>query len=76
MQKKLLQLKNIEKHLLPQFFNTIQSNLSTKCIQNLFLKDYTSKHVGPILSYKGFLSILTLKTILNTNIDGILSYCW
>ena len=35
-------------------YNT--SNLSTECIQNefLFLKDCTSKHVGPIVSYKGF----------------------
>ena len=49
-------LKNIEKILLPQFVNIIQSNLSTECIQNqfLFLKDCTSKHVGPIVSYKGF----------------------
>ena len=33
----------IEKHLLPQFVNTIQSNLSTECIQNQFqfLKDCT-----------------------------------
>ena len=43
----------IERHLLPQFVNTIQSNLSTECIQSqfLFLKDCTSKHVGPIVSY-------------------------
>ena len=38
-------------------YNTIQCYLSTECIQNrffLFLKDCTSKHVGPIVSYKGF----------------------
>ena len=35
-------------------FNTIQSNLLTECIQVQFLKDCTSKHVGPIVSYKGF----------------------
>ena len=43
-------LKNVEKHLLSQFVNTIQSNLSTECLQNqfLFLTDCTSKHVrGP-----------------------------
>ena len=38
------------KHLLPQFFNTIQSNLLTECIQDQFLKDCSSKHVGPIVS--------------------------
>ena len=49
----VLKKKDIEKHLLLQFVNTIQSNLSTECIQNqfLFLKDCTSKHVGPILSF-------------------------
>ena len=37
-------------------YNTIQCYLSTECIQNkfLFLKDCASKHVGPIVSYKGF----------------------
>ena len=57
-------------------YNT--SNLSTQCIQNqfAFLKDYTSNHVGPIVSYKGFYGILSFKTIRNTNVDGILSYCW
>ena len=37
-------------------YNTIQCYLSTECIQIqfLFLKDCTSKHVGPIVSYKGF----------------------
>ena len=29
------------KHLLPQFFITIQSNLLTECIQDQFLKDCT-----------------------------------
>ena len=40
-------LNNIEKHLLPQFIGTIQSNLSTEWIQNqfLFLKD--CKHQNP-----------------------------
>ena len=44
------------KHLLRQFVNTIQSNLFTECIQEqfLFLKDCTSKHMGPIVSYRGF----------------------
>ena len=42
-------LRTFEKHLLPQFVNTIQSNLFTECIQNqfLFLKDCISIHVGP-----------------------------
>ena len=31
------------------------------------------KTCGPIVSYKGLLGILTLKTILNSNIDEILS---
>ena len=32
------------------------NNLSTECIQDqfLFLKDCASKHVCPIVSYKGF----------------------
>ena len=59
------------KLLLPQFSNTLQRNLLTECIQDQFLKDCTSKHMGPIVSYKGFYGILTLKTILNSNIDGI-----
>ena len=66
-------------HSLSVQYNTIQCYLSTECIQNhffVFLKDCTSKHVGPIVSYKGFYGILTLKTILKTNIGGILSYCW
>ena len=63
------------KNLLPEFFNTIQSNLFTECIQDQFRKDCTSKHVGPIVSYEGFLGILTLKAVLNSNIEGILSYC-
>ena len=48
---------NIEKHLLPQFVNPIQSNLFLECIQNqfLFLKDCSSKHVGRIVRYKCFL---------------------
>ena len=37
------------KHLLPQFFNEIQSNLFTECIQDQFLKDCTSKHLVPII---------------------------
>ena len=72
-------IENIKKHLLPQFVITMQSNLFIECIQNQFqfIKNCTSKHVGPIIvSYKGFYGILTLKTVLNTNIDGILSYCW
>ena len=64
------------KHLLPQFFNGIQSNLLTECIQDIFLKDCTSKHAGPIVGYKGFYGILALNTIFYTNIDGILCYCW
>ena len=39
-------------------YNAIQCYLSTECTQNqffiLFLKDCTSKHMGPIVSYKGF----------------------
>ena len=71
-------IENIYCHSLSVQYNTIQCYLSTECIQNqfLYLKDCTSKHVGPIVSYKGFEGILTLKTILNTNIDSILSYCW
>ena len=48
------------KNLLPQVFNTIQSNLLTEYIQDQFLKDCTLKHVGTIVSYKGFYGILTL----------------
>ena len=44
------------------------------CLQDQFLKDCTSKHVGPIVSYKGFNGILARKIILNSNNDGILSY--
>ena len=49
-------IQNVEKHLLPQFVNTIQSNLFIECIQIrfLFLNDCRSKHVGQIVSYKGF----------------------
>ena len=64
-------LEHIETHLSPHLFNTIQNNLFTECIQDLFLKDSTSKHVIPIASYNGCYGILTLKTILNSNIDGI-----
>ena len=48
------------KHLLPQFVSTIQYNTMLfvyRMYTNrffLFLKDCTSKHVGPIVSYKGF----------------------
>ena len=42
------------KHLLPQFFNTIQNNLLTEYIKDEFLKDCTSKHVTQILSYGSF----------------------
>ena len=44
---------NIEtlKHLLPKYYNTIKSNLLTESIQDQFLKDCTSKQVGPIVSY-------------------------
>ena len=47
---------NIYCHSLSVQYNTTQCYLSTECIQNqfLFLKDCTSKHVGPIVSYKGF----------------------
>ena len=69
-------LKYIETLLFPQFFDTIQSNLFTECIQDQFLKDCTSKHDGSIAGYRGFMGILTLKNVLNSNIDGILSYCW
>ena len=44
-------LKNLEKYFLPQFVNTIQSNLFMEWIQNQFLKDCTSKQAGPIGSY-------------------------
>ena len=47
-------IKNIENIYCHSFFNTIQSNLSTECIEDQFLKDCTSKHEGPIVSYKGF----------------------
>ena len=52
-------VENIWKHLLPQFVSTIQYNtmlfvyrMYAKSIF-LFLKYCTSKHVGPIVSYKG-----------------------
>ena len=79
---KLYPYFSITKTTLKTFIATVcqynTNNLSTVCIQNqfLFLKDCTSKHVCPIVCYKGFNGILILKTILNTNIDGILSYCW
>ena len=60
------------KHLLPQFFNTIQTNLFTECLQYQFLKDRTSKHVCRIVSYKGFYGILTLKLYL---IVTSMEYC-
>ena len=52
--ERIYQRKTLEKHSLSIQYKT--SNLSTECIQNqfLFLKDCTSKHVGPIESYKGF----------------------
>ena len=50
----------------------MHSNLFTECIQDQFLKYCNSKHVGPIVSYKGILTLKTV-TILNSNIDGILS---
>ena len=77
-EEKVENIENIYSHSLSVQYNRIQCYLSTECIQNqfLFLKDCTSKHVGPIVSYKGFSCILTLKTVLKTNIDGILSYCW
>ena len=45
-------IENIYYHSLSVQYNTIQCYLSTECIQNqfLFLKDCTSKHVGPIVS--------------------------
>ena len=48
--------ENIYCHSLSVQYNTIQCYLSTECPQNqfLFLKDCTSKHVGRIVSYKGF----------------------
>ena len=56
---KVEQFENIENiycNSLSVQYNTIQCYLSTECIQNkfLFLKDCTSKHVGPIVSNKGF----------------------
>ena len=49
-------IENIYCHSLSEQYNTIQCYLSTECLQNqfLFLKDCTSKHVGQIVSYKGF----------------------
>ena len=48
--------ENIYCHSLSAQYNTIQCYISTERIQNqfLFVKDCTSKHVGPIVSYKGF----------------------
>ena len=69
-------LKVTESHLLPRVFNTIQNNLLTESVQGQFLKDCTTIHAGPIFSNKGFYGILSLKTILNSNIDWILPYCW
>ena len=52
--KTLKNIDNIYCHSLLVQYNTIQCYLSTECIQNqffiLFLKDCTSKHVGPIVS--------------------------
>ena len=41
-------------YLLPQFFNTVKSNVFTECIQDQFLKDYTSKHLGPIVAIRAY----------------------
>ena len=67
-------LKVIESYLLPQFFNTIQSYLFTERIQDDFLNDCTSKHVGPtIVSCKGFYRVSShLKPYL---IVRLMKYC-
>ena len=47
--------KHIETHLLPQFFNTIQSNLFSECIQRRISKKYcTIETSGPIVSFRSF----------------------
>ena len=56
IRKHLKTFENIYCHSLSVQYNTIQCYLSIECIQNqfLFLKECTSKHVGQIVSYKGF----------------------
>ena len=62
------------KHIYCHSFSTQYKVICfSECMQDKFLKDCTSKHVGPRVSCKGFKGILTLKTILKSNIDGILS---
>ena len=47
----------IETHLLQHFFNTMQCNLLTECIQRSISKnDSTSKHLGPIAELKNFVA--------------------
>ena len=54
--KSIENIENIYCHSLSVQYNTMLFvyRMYTKSIFYLFLKDCTSKHVGPIVSYKGF----------------------